>query len=442
MGMAQAVAETPRNIIPLQPINRHNIHPFPAPEADRGRSGDLIHHLANLRVFLSAAHAGSMARAAEQLFKAPSAVTRSITDLERAIGTPLFLRQPRGIALTPCGEIVLRRAQRIQQEIQTAAAPFTGPRSSPHAIGTLLCNGRKLMLLAHLTVSRNISLAAERMAMTQAGASMALARMEDMLGHSLFHRRNDGMVPTEAAEQLVMHAHRVFAELRHLTSDLAALSGMARGSVILGTTPLGRTGHVTTAIAQAIAANPGLRITTIESSYSHLVDVLAKGEVDMVVGALRPTDQCHGLVTEPLFVDRLAILARADHPLARRRHLDLADLADERWVMPRMNALARPLIDATFAEAGLAPPVAAIETGDLAIVRQLLRTTDMLAITTPHQLAEDIALGQIRELDVAALGVTRMIGLICRRGAILNTACKQMIDAIRAVRPPYPPAEL
>jgi LysR family transcriptional regulator, regulator for genes of the gallate degradation pathway len=113
----------------------------------------------------------------------------------------------------------------------------------------------------------DIAAALYRMGMTQAGASVALARMEDGLGQTLFLRRNDGMVATDVTERLVAHARRIFAELRHMAADIAARPGQVRGTV---------------------------------------------------VGALRPSDQCHGLITEPLFVDRLAILARADHPPARR----------------------------------------------------------------------------------------------------------------------------
>ncbi|RVU03231.1 LysR family transcriptional regulator [Novosphingobium umbonatum] len=406
-------------------------------QASTGFPGEaMAHQLHNLRVFLFAANAGSMARAAEQLFKAPSAVTRSITELERALGSALFLRQPRGITLTACGESVRQRATRIQEEILTAARPFLTPSprgfsNSPHAVGTLLCNGRKLLLLTYLASLRNISLAAQKMGMTQAGASMALSRMEEVLGQALFHRRNDGMIATDSAEKLVLHARRIFAELRHMEAEVAAEPGQVRGNVVIGTTPLGRTGHITQAIAKAIADNPGLRITTVEGSYNHLVEILGKGEVDMVVGALRPSHQCHGLVTQPLFDDRLAILARADHPLAQKPSVDLTELVKERWVMPRANALARPMIEHAFEQAGATLPVVAIETGDVSIVRQLLQSTDMLAVTTPHPFAQDMTQGLVCELSVGPLGLVRQIGLIRRRGAVLNAACQLVIEAIQ-----------
>lgn len=397
-------------------------------------SPELVQQLHNLRVFLFAANAGSMARAAEQLYRAPSAVTRSITELERVVGVRLFERRPRAITLTDAGAVVQAHAARIQEEIMVASRPFlsaTGGSASLHTIATLLCNGRKLLLITYLASLRNISSAAARMDMTQAGASMALARMEEVLGEPLFHRRSDGMVATEAAERLVGQARRIFTELRFMVSELSTSAGEIRGNVVIGTTPLGRTDHITRAIAGVIADNPGLRITTLESSYAHLADMVARGEVDLLIGALRPSHQSHGLLTESLFVDRLAVIARAGHPLASHEKVTLADMAQERWVLPRPHALSRPLIDAAFADAGVEPPLAAIETGDLAILRQLVLTTDMLAIAAPHHLSRDIEEGLLMELDVGALSLTRNVGLIRQRGHALSSACQIVIDAIR-----------
>jgi LysR family transcriptional regulator of gallate degradation len=393
--------------------------------------------LQNLRIFISVAVAESVTRAAEQLFKAPSAVTRSIIELERSVGVPLFERKPRGMLLNAYGEAVLVRARRIHDEIQSAADEFlrsrTKPLSSPSsAISNLLFNGRKLELLIHLADSRNISFTADHMNMTQAGASMALSRIEAVLGQALFQRRMQGMVATEAAEQLVMRARRVFAELRHMGSDISAISGNLTGSVVIGTTPLGRTHFLPTAIAIATAQHPELRVTSVESLYEQLISSLRSGDIDIVFGVLRPSHLNQGLLTEPIFTDRFGVVVRAGHPLARRTQLHMSELLTERWILPRHNALGRPLVDASFQKLGLQPPAPCVETGDLAILRQLLNDSDMLAVASPNQLLFEIRSGLLTELPVALGKTTREIGLIVRDGALLSPAALAVLDAVRS----------
>jgi LysR family transcriptional regulator of gallate degradation len=388
--------------------------------------------LQNIRAFVSVADAESVSKAAGQLFKAPSAVTRSIIELERLLRVALFDRKPRGMQLNIYGRAVLVRAQRIRDELRTATegllASFSaGTRPSPTAVNNLLFNGRKLLLLINLVDFRSVSLAGAQMRLTQAGVSMALARIESIVGEPLFIRKAEGLAPTAATEQLAMHARRVIAELRHLESDISSVSGSLAGSVVIGTTPLGRTHLFPMAIAKATSSHPGLRITTVESMYDELITSLRNGDIDLVIGVVRPRNLSRGLITEPLLTDRLSIVVRAGHPLLRREGLKLSDLMEERWILPR-----RPLVDASFRNHGLAPPDPTIETGDLAIVKQLLYASDMIAVTSPLQLGNQLQSGSLVELPVVLSGTNRQVGITRREGAMLSPAALAVLDEVRS----------
>jgi len=58
-------------------------------------------NLRHLRAAIAVATHGSIARAAEELFRVSSAVTRSIAELEAALGLPLFERRARNNTLSP-----------------------------------------------------------------------------------------------------------------------------------------------------------------------------------------------------------------------------------------------------------------------------------------------------------------------------------------------------
>ena len=62
--------------------------------------------IAQLRSFLQVADAGTVTRAAEQLYLTQPAVTQHIHALERELGTPLFDRLGRGMRLTAAGRIL------------------------------------------------------------------------------------------------------------------------------------------------------------------------------------------------------------------------------------------------------------------------------------------------------------------------------------------------
>lgn len=72
----------------------------------------------SLRLFVTAATEGSIARGAAKEHIAASALSRRLADLEQALDVSLLVRSPRGIELTAAGQAVYERALKIDQDIQ------------------------------------------------------------------------------------------------------------------------------------------------------------------------------------------------------------------------------------------------------------------------------------------------------------------------------------
>ncbi len=85
-----------------------------------------------LRSFIAVAEHGNITRAAEDLFRTQSAISVQIKRLETEVGQPLFIRQARGMVLTPPGERLLTQAQRIVAMLDQAAADLAGDPISGH----------------------------------------------------------------------------------------------------------------------------------------------------------------------------------------------------------------------------------------------------------------------------------------------------------------------
>ena len=404
----------------------------------RPESDALGINLRHLRALSAVASAGSIAAAADQLYRVPSAVTRSISELEDALGKQLFDRHARGMTLTGYGELVHVRAQRIEGEFQEArdqlaARGNIAPKVDIHSLFAAMLNGRRLAVIASLAEKRSMSSVAHEFGISQPAISAALKDLEVGLGTVLFERTARGLVPSGAGEIVAFFFKRVLAELRHIGPDLAASEGMLQGSVNVGALPLGRTQILPQAIAAMLAAHPRLHVATFESPYEALAASLRSGDIDFILGALRPAEEAKELQQQPLFQDRISVIARAGHPLAHVQPLDFRALREASWVLSRHGSPSRELLEHFFSDARQTPPVPAVETGDLAVVRGLLLESDMLTALSAHQLRHEINEGSLVVLDFPLAATKRQIGLTQRLGALPSPGARALMAAIEEV---------
>lgn len=77
--------------------------------------------LRQIRYFISVADTGSFTQAASRCFVAQPALSRQMALLEEELGFALFVREARGVQLTPAGVLFLERARGLERGLEAAA---------------------------------------------------------------------------------------------------------------------------------------------------------------------------------------------------------------------------------------------------------------------------------------------------------------------------------
>lgn len=81
--------------------------------------------LIDLRLFVAIAEARNLTRGAARVHLAPSSASHRLRLLEASIGTPLLVREPRGVSLTRAGEALLRHARQVFAQLEQMHADLT-----------------------------------------------------------------------------------------------------------------------------------------------------------------------------------------------------------------------------------------------------------------------------------------------------------------------------
>ncbi len=93
----------------------------------------MAYDLPDLRLVAAIADTGSLTRGAARVHLAPSSASHRLTQLEAALGTPLFLRHARGLTPSPAGEALLRHARQVfaqLEQMHADLAPFASGLTS------------------------------------------------------------------------------------------------------------------------------------------------------------------------------------------------------------------------------------------------------------------------------------------------------------------------
>lgn len=118
-----------------------------------------------LRVFVVVAAAGSVTRAAAQLYLTQPAISAALRRLQGSVGEPLFARSGRGLTLTPRGQSLYARARPLLQSLvdATLSPPQFDPKRSERVIRIGLSDGMESWLLPSLL--RDLATSAPHMRM-------------------------------------------------------------------------------------------------------------------------------------------------------------------------------------------------------------------------------------------------------------------------------------
>ncbi|MCM5704675.1 LysR family transcriptional regulator [Larsenimonas salina] len=387
-----------------------------------------------IRAVLAVDDTGSVNRASVHLHYSQPAVTRAIQELEQELGCALFERHHRGMTATPSGRLVITRFRRALDQFASAEAALNALHSNKSGCERLIqhLNQRQLMTLVTLARVHSEPRAARALGLTQPAISASLRQLESHVGMELFMRTRRGMLLTDSGEILARHARLALRELTMACQDLIALQGRIKGHVVIGCLPLAATQLVPMAIDALRKSLPEVSVSVIDGTYDGLVEALRCGEIDLLIGALRPEAPGKELEQEALFDDCLSIVTHRTHPLARRLRVSLKELETAEWITPRAGTPSREAFERVFDHAGLASPKVEIETGNLGMLRSLLQYSQRVAVASLHQLHYEIESGELCVLPIALEGTRRSIGITRRADDVLTPALETIINQLRA----------
>jgi DNA-binding transcriptional LysR family regulator len=241
---------------------------------------------------------------------------------------------------------------------------------------------RRLLTFREVARIGSFSRAADELSLTQPAVSQQILSLERQLGIRLIDRGPGGLGLTDAGALLLRHADAVSSRLRLAGEQLGALVAEQRRRLAIGAFPSAIATIVPTALVRIRAAEPELEVSVSEGTLEELVAAARDGTLHLAVlfqDAAAPRREHEDLERHDLFDEPMVAALPPRHRLARRRRIELEQLADDPWTAPSRNGL----VHRTCLAAGFEPNIAFV-TRDVLAFRELVASG--LAVTLTGRL--------------------------------------------------------
>lgn len=191
-------------------------------------------------------------------------------------------------------------------------------------------SGRLIDAFLALEETRRFAVAAERCHVSPSAFSQMISRLEEQVGARLFDRDTRNVALTPEGEIFSQGAHRIAAEISLATTELRERANRRVGRVAVAAPPSAAAAWLPAQMAAFRKDYPGIALRLLDVVSDRCLDMIARGEVDLGLNA-QPGNELE-FEARHLFDERLFLLCRRDHPLARLEQARLKDLRSQEFI--------------------------------------------------------------------------------------------------------------
>lgn len=256
--------------------------------------------------------------------------------------------------------------------------------------------------------------AADNLHIAQSALSRQILALEREFGSDLLVRLPRGVEPTPAGRVVVRQARLTLDQMQDAREEIASFDGLRKGLIRLAAIEPFASGPLATSIARFRVGFPGISLDVRVGNSRQVATLVQEGIAELGVVYNAPRER--GITARLSVRQPLVALARPGHPVAARRELTLADLAQWPAILPPDGSPTRVMIEEAARRAGLRIDQVMIESDCVALRLAVAMETDGIAV-----------LAQLSGLDACRTGRLVMLGI--RDDPVLTDGRLELIAA-------------
>ncbi|PLS15842.1 LysR family transcriptional regulator [Bacillus sp. M6-12] len=201
----------------------------------------------------------------------------------------------------------------------------------------------------------SFSRAADHLFITQPTISKMIKNLETELGVALFDRSRKQLTLTDAGRIILEQAKLIDKAFNNLEIELDNLTGLKKGHIRIGLPPIFNAHYFLKIVGRFHERYPGITFQLVEDGSKKIEEDVANNLLDVGVIVL-PTK--NDIFEHFSFMEEdLKLILHPSHPLAKRKEVNLAELANESFILFNKDFVLNDRIIHSCKSAGFNPHI-------------------------------------------------------------------------------------
>lgn len=290
---------------------------------------------------------------------------------------------------------------------------------------------RQLEYFVEVAKQLSFTKAAATLHVSQPSISKAIQNFEAELGVPLFYRSSKQLEITDAGQAVLVNAQQVLASFHNLRSELTDLMNLQKGKIRIGIPPIVGAEFFSKLISHYKERYPYIEIQLTEVGTKRIREYIQAGQLD--IGLVCNTSTYEQLETIRFIKDPLQLIVHQDHPLAKKRTIELQDLQAESFIIYRKDFILYDKIIEECSRNGFFPSIAC-ETTQKDLFIELVHAKVGIALL-PQKIAEKIPYTSIKRIPFKKETIHLELGITWKKNKYLPFAVREFIQLVHELAP-------
>ncbi|MBK7598382.1 MAG: LysR family transcriptional regulator [Acidobacteria bacterium] len=286
----------------------------------------------------------------------------------------------------------------------------------------------QLEIFLSIAEEKSFSRAAEKMLRTQPALSIAIKKLEEDLGETLFDRSSKSGTLTEAGKILISYAQRMINLRDEAIEAVSELKGMYRGRLTIGANESTSLYMLPKLLMEFRKRHPRIKIEVYRNVSERIPSEVLERNLDF--GFLSYDPMHPSLQSMEVHRDELVLVVPAKHRLAGAKQVTVKDLGEEQFVAHNVKTPARTRIFELFAQ-NRTPLNICIELATLDTIKEFVLLNAGIAILPRLAVQDEIASGKLVEVPVKGMRIEKHLRIVFRREHSLSHAAKSFLEILK-----------